>query len=69
LFSVSKAVLRPKVPDTIYNAVGDYSFLRNAGFAMTPLLVVLSIWALLKILSIPELNRFKTLRLWCREYL
>lgn len=52
LFFIEDAVLRPKVPSYIYNSVGDYNFLRNAGFAFTPLLVVLSIWGGLKLLSI-----------------
>lgn len=52
LFYIEDAVLRPKVPSYIYNSVGDYNFLRNTGFAFTPLLVVLSIWGGLKLLSI-----------------
>lgn len=53
LFSVPDAVLRPSVPDTVYNAVGDYNFLRNAGFAFTPLALILIVWAFLKLLSVP----------------
>ena len=69
LFGVDKAVLLPEVPDTVYNAVGDYNFLRNAGFAFTPLLAVLILWGLLKLLSVPEINRFKNARVWCRNLL
>jgi hypothetical protein len=53
LFSVPSAVLMPSVPENIYNSVGDYNFLRNAGFVLTPLLIIIIIWAILKILSVP----------------
>ncbi len=67
LFPVDDAVLRPAVPSSIYNFVGDYNFLRNAGFAFTPLLVILIIWGLLKLLSVPEINHFKNLRVYCQN--
>lgn len=69
IFPVERAVLRPNVPDTVFNAVGDYNFLRNAGFAFTPLLIILVVWGLLKLLSVPEINRFKNARVWCRQAL
>lgn len=69
IFSVPDAVLRPTVPDTIYNSIGDYSFLRNAGFALTPLVAILIVWAILKLLSVPEINRFKKARIWCHNLL
>jgi hypothetical protein len=69
LFSVSPAVLHPSVPDTVYNAVGDYNFLRNTGFALTPLVAILLVWGILKLLSVPEINRFKNARVWCRQAL
>jgi hypothetical protein len=65
VFEVDEAVLRPKVPSSVYNTVGDYNFLRNAGFAFTPLIVILGVWALLKILTLSEINRSKRLRLAC----
>lgn len=65
LYSVTAAVLLPEVPSNVYNAVGDYKFLRNAGFAMTPMLILLLVWGGLKLLSMPEINRFKYVRLWC----
>jgi hypothetical protein len=52
VFDVADPILRPKVPSSIYNFVGDYNFLRNAGFAFTPLIAILGVWALLKILSL-----------------
>jgi hypothetical protein len=69
IFNVPDAVLMPSVPDTVYNAVGDYNFLRNAGFAFTPLLIILIVWTVLKILSVPEINRFKSSRIWCTTLL
>lgn len=69
LFSVSTAVLHPTVPDSVYNAVGDYNFLRNAGFAFTPLVAILFVWGIFKLLSVPEINRFKEARVWCRQVL
>jgi len=62
---VNNAVLRPKVPSSVFNTVGDYNFLRNAGFALTPLIVIVGVWGLLKLLSLPEINRFKGGRLAC----
>lgn len=52
VFDVAEPVLRPKVPSSVYNLVGDYNFLRNAGFALTPLIAILGAWALLKILTL-----------------
>lgn len=69
MFLVPEAVLHPDVPDTIYNAIGDYNFLRNAGYVLTPLAIVLLVWGILKLLSVPEINRFKNTRVWCRELL
>ena len=66
MYSVSDAVLKPAVPDTVYNMIGDYNFLRNAGFAFTPLVCILFVWLLVKLLSVPEINRFKTARMWFR---
>lgn len=36
---------------------------------MTPLAVIVFVWILMKILSVPEINRFKSLRVWCKEQL
>ena len=66
MYSVQDAVLKPTVPDTVYNMIGDYNFLRNAGFAFTPLVCILFVWILVKLLSVPEINRFKTARIWFR---
>jgi hypothetical protein len=52
VFSVDNPILRPKVPSSIYNTVGDYNFLRNAGFALTPLIIILIVWGILKLLSV-----------------
>jgi hypothetical protein len=59
MYSVPKAVLRGTVSGKEYDAIGDLSFLRNGGFALTVIVVMLIIWILLKILSVPEINRFK----------
>ena len=69
MFKPDPAVLHPDVPDTVYNMVGDYNFLRNAGFAFTPLVIILGIWGIIKLLSVPEINRFKYARVWCRNTL
>ena len=47
------------MPSNVYDAVGDYNFLRNAGFALTPLAILLLVWGLVKLLTVPEINRFK----------
>ena len=39
MYSVPSAVLRDTVTGKVYDAIGDLSFLRNAGFAFTPLAV------------------------------
>jgi len=65
MFAVEEAVLKPQVPTSIFDTLGDYNFLRNAGFALTPLAVILILWALLKLLTVPEINRFKDFRLLC----
>jgi hypothetical protein len=52
LYSVTEVVLRPAVPSSIYNTVGDYNFLRNAGFSLTPLVVILIVMGILKLLSV-----------------
>jgi hypothetical protein len=59
MYSVPKAVLRATVSGKEYDAIGDLSFLRNGGFALTVIVVMLIIWIFLKILSVPEINRFK----------
>ena len=52
LYSVTDAVIRPAVPSSVYNTIGDYNFLRNAGFSFTPLVVLLVIMGILKLLSV-----------------
>lgn len=69
LYPIPEAILRSNVPGKIYDAVGDYSFLRNDGFALTLLLVVLLIWLLFKIMSVPEVNTNKNLRMWFKYQL
>jgi hypothetical protein len=59
IYSVPDAVLRETVPGKIFDMLGDYSFLRNAGFALTPFAVILLAWSILKVLSIPEVNKNK----------
>ena len=69
LSSIPTAVLKNTVSGKLFDAIGDYSFLRNAGFALTPLAVIIFLWILLKILSTPEINRFKEFRIWCKTQL
>jgi hypothetical protein len=59
MYSVPTALLRVTVSGKEYDAIGDLSFLRNGGFALTIIVVILTIWILLKLLSVPEINRFK----------
>ena len=59
MYSVPNAVLRDSFTGKVFDAIGDLSFLRNAGFAFTPLAVIILIWIVLKILSVPEINRKK----------
>lgn len=53
MYNVDPPVLHPDVPDTVFNMVGDYNFLRNAGFAFTPLACIIFIWLIIKLLSVP----------------
>lgn len=69
MYSIPTAVLKNTVSGKLFDAIGDYSFLRNAGFALTPLAVIIFLWILLKILSTPEINRFKEFRIWCKNQL
>lgn len=69
MYSSPEAVLRGTITGKLFDAIGDYSFLRTAGFALTPLAVVIFLWIIIKLLSIPEINRFKEFRIWCKEQL
>ena len=66
LYPVPEVVYRETTPGKIFDVLGDFSFLRNAGFALTPLAVIVLAWIILKILSVPEVNRFKNARIWCK---
>lgn len=59
IYTVPDAVLRDTFTGKVYDGIGDLSFLRTAGFALTPLVVIMSVWIILKILSISEINRKK----------
>lgn len=69
MYPIPTAVLRQTVTGKLFDAIGDYSFLRNAGFALTPLAVIVGLWIVVKLLSIPEINRFKDFRIWCKNQL
>ena len=69
LYSVPDKVLRDTVPGKLYDVIGDYSFLRTGGFALTPLVVIIVLWLLIKLLSVPEINRWKVFRIWCKHML
>ena len=69
LYSVPDPVLRENIPGPVYDTLGDFSFLRNGGFALTPLAAIVLVWMVLKVLSVPEINRFKSSRMWCKELL
>ena len=66
IYPVPAVVLRNTVTGKVYDAVGDLSFLRTAGFMFTPLAVILVFWIVLKILSVPEINTRKNVRMWCK---
>lgn len=66
IYPVPDVVLKETVTGKIFDAVGDYAFLRNGGFALTPLAIILVIWIILKILSVPEINTRKNIRMWCK---
>ena len=68
-FNPSNPVLRSTIPSAIFNSIGDYNFLRNAGFCFPPLVAILIIWGIVKLLTIEELNRWKNIRLWFRSLL
>ena len=69
MYDVPTAVLKDTVPGKVYDVIGDYSFLRTAGFAFTPLAVIIFVWIIMKILTVPEINRFKNFRIWCTDTL
>ena len=67
LYPIPEAVLKETVPGKIYDVCGDFSFLRTGGFVLTPLLALFLLTVILKILTVPEINRFKRFRVWCKE--
>lgn len=67
MYPIPEAVLKDNVPGKIYDISGDYSFMRTGGFVLTPLAALLLLTVIMKILTIPEINRFKNFRVWCHE--
>lgn len=54
------------IPPKIIDVLGDYLFSRNGGYFYIVLALVVVTFAVLKILSIPEINRNKASRMWCQ---
>jgi hypothetical protein len=69
VYSVSPAVLKFNVNGKIYDLLGDYSFLRNAASSITVLVVLLFVFLILKALSLPEINKSKSIRLWVKSFI
>lgn len=55
------------VPSKIIDLISDYLFIRNGGYFFTILVIMLLVLAIVKILSVPEINRFKNVRMWCQQ--
>ena len=66
IYALPEAVLKMTVDGKVYDLIGDYSFLRTAAASMTLLVVVLLVFLVLKLLSLPEVNKSKSLRLWAK---
>jgi hypothetical protein len=64
---VPEAIRQDYIPSKIIDLLKDYLFVRTGGYFFTIFFVVLFVFAVLKILSIPEVNRFKSVRMWCQE--
>jgi hypothetical protein len=62
-------VLKFTVSGKIYDLLGDFSFLRNAAASVTVLAVMLLVFLTLKVLSLPEINKFKRIRLWIKAFI
>jgi hypothetical protein len=67
LYPIQEAVLKITVTGKVYDAIGDYAFLRTASSSITVLVVMILVFLILKALSLPEINRFKTARLWVKN--
>lgn len=55
------------IPSKIIDLLSDYLFIRNGGYFFTVLAVLLLVVAIIKIMSVPEINRFKAVRMWCQQ--
>ncbi len=55
------------MPGKIYDLIGDFSFLRNAASTITLVVIIVGSFLVLKLLSLPEVNKFKKSRVWIRE--
>jgi hypothetical protein len=53
IYPVPEAVLRVSVSGKLFDLIGDYSFLRNAGASITLFFILLILYLILKVLSIP----------------
>lgn len=68
-FAVPDFIRHNYVPAKIIDVLEDYLFIRSGGYFFTVFILVLLAFIILKIMSIPEINRFKNLRMWCKETL
>ena len=69
IYPVPEAVLKLNVSGKVYDLLGDYSFLRNASSSITILVVLILIFLVLKALSLPEINKIKSVRLWVKNFI
>jgi hypothetical protein len=53
IYTLQEAVLKFTVPGKVYDAIGDYSFLRTAASSVTVLIVMILVFLILKALSLP----------------
>jgi hypothetical protein len=63
IYEVPEAVLKFTVPGKMYDLLGDFSFLRTAASSVTLFFLLICTYLILKALSLPEINRFKQIRL------
>ena len=69
IYPIEEAVLKTAVTGKVYDLLGDYSFLRTAASSMTVIIVMVLVFLILKALSLPEINRSKTARLWVKNFI
>ena len=69
IYPIQASVLKTAVSGKVYDLLGDYSFLRTAASSITVIVVMILVFFILKALSLPEINKFKTSRLWVKNFI